>query len=99
MYRAIASGEVDVISAFSSDGRIARDDLLILEDPRQAILPYDAIVLVAPSRTDDAQLRSALQPLIGSITIEAMQQANLLVDRDDDKQTPRAAAHWLEQRR
>jgi osmoprotectant transport system permease protein len=99
MYRAIASGEVDVISAFSSDGRIARDDLVILEDPRQAILPYDAVVLVAPSRADDVQLRSALQPLIGTITIEAMQQANLMVDRDENKQTPRGAAHWLEQRR
>jgi len=99
MYHAVASGEVDVISAFSSDGRIARDDLLILDDPRQAILPYDAIVLLAPSRADDAQLRSALQPLIGTITIEAMQQANLLVDREQNKQTPRAAARWLEQRR
>jgi osmoprotectant transport system permease protein len=99
MYHAVASGEVDVISAFSSDGRIARDDLLILDDPRQAILPYDAIVLLAPSRADDAQLRSALQPLIGTITIGAMQQANLLVDREQDKQTPRAASQWLEKRR
>jgi osmoprotectant transport system permease protein len=40
-----------------------------------------------------------LQPLIGTITIEAMQQANLLVDREQNKQTPRAAAQWLEQRR
>ncbi|MFL6620174.1 MAG: ABC transporter permease/substrate-binding protein [Povalibacter sp.] len=99
MYRAIASGEVDVISAFSSDGRIARDDLVILSDPRQAILPYDAVVLLAPSRAKDALLHSALEPLIGTLSLDAMQRANLMVDRDIDKQTPRAAARWLEQRR
>ena len=31
MYKAVTSGEVDVISAFSSDGRIAADDLVVLE--------------------------------------------------------------------
>ena len=30
MYQAVADGEVDVISAFTSDGRIAADDLLVL---------------------------------------------------------------------
>ncbi len=99
MYRAIASGEVDVISAFSSDGRIARDDLLILSDPRQAILPYDAVILIAPARADDATLRSALEPLLGSIPLTTMQQANLLVDREEDKLTPAAAARWLAERR
>jgi osmoprotectant transport system permease protein len=99
MYRALASGEADVISAFSSDGRIARDDLVILRDPRQAILPYDAIVLLAPARADDAVLKGALEPLLGAIAIDAMQHANLLVDRDDDKLTPAAAAEWLDQRR
>ena len=51
MYQAAATGEVDVISAFSSDGRIAKYDLKVLSDPKQAIPPYDAILLLAP---DDA---------------------------------------------
>ena len=33
MYRALTSGQADVISAFSSDGRIAADDLVVLADP------------------------------------------------------------------
>ena len=33
MYKAVADGEVDVISAFSSDGRVASYDLLVLDDP------------------------------------------------------------------
>jgi osmoprotectant transport system permease protein len=95
MYRAVASGRVDVIPAFSSDGRIAADDLVLLEDPRHALLPYDAIVLLAPARADDDVLKRALRPLIGSISIEAMRAANFSVDRDTDKRTPAAAARKL----
>jgi osmoprotectant transport system permease protein len=95
MYQAVVGGEVDVISAFTSDGRIAADDLLVLADPQGAILPYDAIVLIAPERARDAVLRRALAPLLGAISLELMQQANYRVDRDGDKDTPAAAARWL----
>jgi osmoprotectant transport system permease protein len=46
MYQAVAQGEVDVITAFSTDGRIAAENVTLLEDDRGAIPPYDAIVLV-----------------------------------------------------
>ena len=95
MYRAVTSGEVDVISAFSSDGRILADDLVVLADPKGLTLPYDAVLLVSPQRAADQTLTSALQPLVGSIPIEAMREANLMVDRADDKQTPQEAARWL----
>ena len=35
MYPAVAAGEVDVISAYTSDGRIAQFDLKVLDDPTQ----------------------------------------------------------------
>ncbi|HEY5807398.1 MAG TPA: ABC transporter permease/substrate-binding protein, partial [Povalibacter sp.] len=95
MYRAVTGGEADVISAFSSDGRIARDNLVVLQDPRQAILPYDAIVLLSPRRAHDPLLLRALSPLIGAISIDRMRQANLMVDRDEDKMTAADAARWL----
>jgi osmoprotectant transport system permease protein len=95
MYRAVAGGDVDVISAFSSDGRIAADRLVVLSDPRGAIPPYDAVVLIAPGRAGDARLRRALAPLIGRIPVEAMRAANLSVDRDDDKVAPGEAAKAL----
>jgi osmoprotectant transport system permease protein len=95
MYKAVANGEVDVISAFSSDGRIAAYDLVVLEDPHQAILPYDAVVLVSARRSHDTVLCRALAPLIGAIPIERMREANLMVDRDVDKVTPPEAARWL----
>ena len=96
MYQAVTGGEVDVISAFTSDGRIAADDLRVLADPAGAILPYDAIVLIAPKRAGDAVLRQALAPLVGAIPLALMQEANHRVDRDRDKETPQLAARWLE---
>ena len=95
MYQAVVTGEVDVITAFSSDGRIAANDLIVLDDPQRAILPYDAIVLVAAKRADDPLLRRALAPLLGAIPVELMREANYRVDRDVDKLPPSAAARWL----
>jgi osmoprotectant transport system permease protein len=96
MYKAVTSGEVDVISAFSSDGRIAADDLVVLGDPRHALPPYDAVVLISPKRAGDQRLIGALKPLLGKISVDAMRAANLSVDRDRDKATPGEAAKALE---
>jgi osmoprotectant transport system permease protein len=95
MYRALSGGEADVISAFSSDGRIAADGLTVLADPRHAIPPYDAVILVSPRRAKDPAFVAALRPLVGSIAAERMRQANYMVDRETGKATPEAAARWL----
>ncbi|RPI61101.1 MAG: ABC transporter permease, partial [Lysobacterales bacterium] len=95
MYQAVVDGEVDVISAFTSDGRIAGSDLLVLADPADAIPPYDAILLIAAHTARDPLLRRALEPLLGAIPLALMQEANHRVDRDRDKQTPGVAARWL----
>ena len=96
MYRALASGRADVISAFSSDGRIAAEGLTVLKDPKGAIPPYDAVILVSPRRAKDERLLRALRPLVGRIPVEAMRQANLMVDRAEDKKSPDVAARALE---
>jgi osmoprotectant transport system permease protein len=95
MYAAAASGEVDVIAGYSSDGLIAKYDLVVLQDPKAAIPPYDAVLLLSPKRRDDAALRAALQPLLGRITIAAMQQANLRAAGGDANSSPDAVATWL----
>ena len=95
MYNALQSGEADVISAYTSDGRIAADAIAILEDPRLAFPNYDAIVLLAPKRASDAALIEALTPLVDAISVDVMRQANYRVDRAEDNQTPDEAARWL----
>jgi osmoprotectant transport system permease protein len=96
MYRAVTGGDVDVISAFSSDGRIAQYNLKVLSDPKGALPPYDAVLLVSPERSKDERFLNALKPLIGAIDLKTMQQANLMVDRESDKKTPEEAATWIE---
>ena len=95
MYRALSNGAVDVISAFSSDGRILAQDLVTLEDPRGALPRYDAVLLLAPKRAQDESFRAALAPLVGAIDLARMRRANLEVDRDTDKRTPADAAATL----
>ena len=95
MYKAVGGGEADVISAFSSDGRIAADDLVVLTDPKQAIPPYDAVILVSPKRAHDARFKAALTPLLNAIPVETMRAANYSVDRDQQKLTPGQAARAL----
>ncbi len=95
MYQALMSREVDVISAFSSDGRIAADHLVVLKDPLHVIPPYDAVILLAPRRAHDPVLRAALAPLVGAIPIALMRRANYMVDRPHAKRSPRQAARWL----
>ncbi|VWX55827.1 ABC transporter permease/substrate-binding protein [Sphingorhabdus sp. 109] len=98
MYPALVSGEVDVISAFSSDGRIAANGLVVLADPKGAVPSYEAILLLAPARAGDQKFVAAINPLIDAITVDNMREANYMVDREGDKKTPRQAARWLNEK-
>jgi osmoprotectant transport system permease protein len=80
MYRAAAMGDVDVISAFSTDGRIAAFDLTVLDDDRGAIPPYDAIVLAGPRLSGNDAALKALARLTGTIDAARMRQMNRAVD-------------------
>ncbi len=95
MYRALQTETVDVISAFSSDGRIAAEKLAVLTDSKGVLPSYDAVILLSPKRVHDDVLHRALRPLVGAISIERMREANLAVDRDDHKLTPKEAAALL----
>jgi osmoprotectant transport system permease protein len=98
MYAAVASGEVDVIAGYTSDGLIAKYDLVVLDDPSHAIPPYDAILLLAPKRAGDEALQAALKPLLGKIDITTMREANLRASGGDAAASPDAVARWLWQR-
>jgi osmoprotectant transport system permease protein len=81
MFPALSSGEVDVISAYSTDGRLAAGDVVLLEDDRGVIPPYDALVLVSGrfARERPAAF-AALRGLAGAIDRAAMQRMNDAVD-------------------
>jgi osmoprotectant transport system permease protein len=93
MYKAVSSGEVDIISAYTSDGQIASLNLVVLDDPRHAIPPYDAILLLSPKRAQDEKLIAALKPLIDAIPVSAMRAANARAAGGN--MSADAVARWL----
>lgn len=99
MYQAAREEQVDVVSAFSTDGRIAAYGLVVLEDDRGVIPPYDAIVLTGPRlRREHPDVLSALGSLSGAIDANAMREMNRAVD--ERSQSPADVARaFLQQAR
>jgi len=96
MYQAAAAGEVDVISAFSTDGRIAAFDLRVLRDDRGVIPPYDAVVLVGSRLARERPgVVAQLARLAGAIDAATMQQMNAAVDQQG-RAPADVAREWLE---
>ncbi len=95
MYAAVAEGEVDVITAYSTDGRIAALDLAVLTDPRGALPPYDAVLLLSAQAAQRwPELVQTIEELENSISPAAIRSANRLVDIDG--RNPATAAALLE---
>lgn len=82
MYSAILEDQIEVVTAYSTDGRIAASNLVVLGDPKQALPPYDAVLLLSPNGSENNELINALKPLIGVIDGNEMRQANKRVDFD-----------------
>ncbi|MBR9824895.1 MAG: ABC transporter permease subunit [Alphaproteobacteria bacterium] len=93
MYGAVRDGEVDVITAYTTDGRIAAYNLTVLSDPLGVLPPYDAVIMLSPQAATRPGVARSLAQLIGAIDDETMREANRLVDLE--RQTPAQAAAWL----
>jgi osmoprotectant transport system permease protein len=82
-YQALASGDVDVIDGYSTDGLIARYDLVVLTDDRHFFPPYQAAALVSPSlSTTSPQAIAALSELSGRIDDATMRRLNRELEVD-----------------
>ncbi len=80
-YRALASGEVDVIAGNSTDGMIASLKLVQLEDDRHYFPPYEAVLLARRDALERlAPARDVLQRLAGAVSTEEMRALNFEVD-------------------
>ena len=93
MFDALRSGQVDVITAYTTDGRLAEGGLAFLADPKRGFPPYDAILLASPSASRNEALMSVLGGLVNRIGDETMALANRRVEVD--RETPEQAARWL----
>jgi osmoprotectant transport system substrate-binding protein len=80
-YQAAASRQVDVISAYSTDGRIETQNLRVLDDDRGFFPPYEAAIMVRrDTLARKPALEAALRALSGMIDDEEMRRMNAEVD-------------------
>ena len=88
MYPAVADGEVDLIGAFSTDGRILEFDLKPLADDRAFFPPYEAMPVVRRTTLNRSpRLEATLLELDACLDHEAITRLNHAVDVD--KRNPR----------
>lgn len=81
MYGAAAGGEVDVVSAYATDGRIDKMDLVVLVDDRRFFPPYQAAPLVRGALlARHPEIRAALAPLAGRLNDAEMRKLNASID-------------------
>lgn len=82
-YQALAAGEVDVIDGYSTDGFIARYDLVVLEDDLRFFPPYEAAGLVSARFVRDLPAGvAALTELSGLLTEADMRRLNRRIEVD-----------------
>ncbi len=83
MYDAVKEGQVDLITAFSTDSRIPGYDLVVLEDDIGFFPPYQAAPVVRMDTLKaHPQIEGALAPLGGLIDENTMQGLNFEVDQE-----------------
>lgn len=91
-YRALQSGELDIIAGNSTDGLISALDLYQLTDDRRYFPPYEAVFIARAEAT--RWLAAIFESLNGAISTDDMRRLNYEVD--GSKRSPKdVAAEWL----
>lgn len=91
MYKALLNGEVDVICAFATDGRIAAYNLKQLNDDRNFFPPYHAAPVIREEILEEhPEVGTVLSLLEGLIDNDTMQRLNFEVD--GKKRSPASVA-------
>ncbi|GMA48365.1 osmoprotectant ABC transporter substrate-binding protein [Tetragenococcus muriaticus] len=83
VYDAVAAHRMDVVLGYSTDGRVASYNLVMLEDDRQYFPPYDASPIINEEIAEtEPEVREAIQRLAGTIDTETMQELNYQSDNN-----------------
>lgn len=95
-YQAFLNGEADAVLAFGTDGQIAGNDLVVLEDDKGLWPPYHVAPVVRQETLDSCSavetLLNEIQPLL---TSEVMADLNWEVDGPDAREPEDVARDFL----
>lgn len=83
VYDAVSAGKMDIVLGYSTDGRIASYDLVMLKDDRKFFPPYDAAPIISNDVLKNTPgLKKAMEKLADTIDTEKMQKLNYEADND-----------------
>ncbi|PKG27123.1 osmoprotectant ABC transporter substrate-binding protein [Cytobacillus horneckiae] len=81
VYQAAASGDMDVVLAYTTDGRIKAFDLKVLEDDHNFFPPYETSAVASNDILEEhPEIDELLERLVGKIDTEMMQELNYEAD-------------------
>jgi len=98
-YRALSTGQVDLIAGDATAGLIGALDLVQLQDDRHYFPPYDAVpVARAATLLKYPQVRTALEHLAGRVSAADMRSLNYAADVEH-RDVPQIVAEFLKAKR
>jgi osmoprotectant transport system permease protein len=84
-YQATDKGDVDLLDVYTTDGRLAVYDFVVLEDDRQFFPPYDATALVrGETLKQHPELGQVLSLLTNALSPERMRELNLRIQEQGE---------------
>jgi osmoprotectant transport system substrate-binding protein len=83
LYRALSSGQVDMVAGNSTDGPIRALGFVVLEDDRRYFPPYEAVPLIREdSLRRHPEIQAAMDRLAGKVSAEEVRGMNYAVDSE-----------------
>ena len=95
LYAALQQHQVDLAAGNSTDGQLASDEFLVLEDNRHYFPPYQAALVVREAALSRLPgLEGALKELSGTLNDQSMRQLNYQLE-GLHRSGPKVVAEWL----
>jgi osmoprotectant transport system substrate-binding protein len=83
LYRALSSGQVDMVAGNSTDGPIRALGFVVLEDDRHYFPPYEAVPLVRfDSLRGHPEIQVAIDRMAGKVSADEVRGMNYAVDSE-----------------
>ena len=97
-YQALEHGDVDVVIAFSTEGQLKADSLVVLEDDKHLFPVYNVAPVVRKAALDaKPALAAPLNKLAPLLTNDVMQNLNLQVEGPQKREPADVARDFLKQ--
>ncbi|WP_249366765.1 MULTISPECIES: ABC transporter substrate-binding protein [Neobacillus] len=97
-YPSVLNKEIDVIIPYSTDGKLAAYDLVLLKDDKHLFPPYDAVPIFKDEvLKKHPELKEAVNKLANQIDETEMQKLNAKVEIDKED-AAKVAEEWLKEK-